>query len=210
MKFCFVCGKNTEKLIEGYCEKCYNKKFELIKVPEELSIKLCSKCNRIKHRNVWKDIEVEDLLKDKIKVLGRDVDITIEKNDCIHLIAKGFLKNSKKQKEESHEIKLKLNKIVCPDCSRKFGDYYESILQLRGEAERMMDFLSDRLANKNIYKVKNVKNGIDIYLNDRHVAESMSKLLKKHFNAKVKKSFRLVTRKQGKDIYRTTLVVRSG
>ena len=119
------------------------------------------------------------------------------------------MKGSKKQKEESHEIKLKVNKIVCPDCSRKFGDYYESILQLRGKPDAMMDFLSDKLADRNIYKVENVKNGIDIYLDDSHVAENMSKLLKKRFNAKVKKSFRLVTRKQGKDIYRTTFVVRS-
>ena len=209
MKFCFVCGKNTENLIDGYCEECYNKKFMMVKAPDEIKVKMCSKCERIKHRNVWRDMEIEDLLKDKIKVLGKDVDITIEKNDCIHVTAKGFLKGSKKQKEESHEIKLKVNKIVCPDCSRKFGDYYESILQLRGKPDAMMDFLSDKLADRNIYKVENVKNGIDIYLDDSHVAENMSKLLKKRFNAKVKKSFRLVTRKQGKDIYRTTFVVRS-
>ena len=211
MKFCFVCGKNTDKLIEGYCEDCYNKKFELIKVPKDILLKVCSKCNRINYKNTWRDMRIEDVLKDKIKVLGKKVDLKISRNDnVISVCAKGFLKNSKKQKEECYEIRLKINKVVCSECSRRFGDYYEAILQLRGDANKMFDFLEDRLTNENVYKVENVRNGIDIYLNDSHVAENMSKLLKKRFNAKIKKSFRLLTRKQGKDIYRSTFVVRSG
>jgi nonsense-mediated mRNA decay protein 3 len=211
MKFCFVCGKNTEKLIEGYCEDCYNKKFELIKVPKDMLLKVCSKCNRINYRNVWRDMSIEDILKDKIKILGKNVDLKISRNDnVISVRAKGFLKNSKKQKEECYNIRLKINKVVCPECSRRLGDYYEAILQLRGDANKMFDFLEDKLTDKNIYKVENVRNGIDIYLNDSHIAENMSKMLKKRFNSKVKKSFRLLTKKQGKDIYRSTFVVRSG
>jgi NMD protein affecting ribosome stability and mRNA decay len=30
-------GKKTEKLIDGYCEKCYNKEFNLIEVPKEIT-----------------------------------------------------------------------------------------------------------------------------------------------------------------------------
>ena len=209
MKFCFVCGKKTDKLIEGYCEECYNKEFSLLKVPEEISIKVCSKCGRINYGKVWKEKEVEDILKDKIKILGKNVDIKIRKNDNIHITAKGFLKNSKKIKEEKKEIRLKLNKIVCPDCSRRLGDYYEAILQLRGDADKAMDFLTDQLSiERSVYKIENVKNGIDIYLDDAHLASNLSKQLRKKFNAKVKKSFKLFTRKQGKDIYRSTFVVR--
>ena len=56
MKFCFLCGKKTEKLIEGYCEECYNKEFKLIEAPKEISFIICSRCNRIKYKNKWKDI----------------------------------------------------------------------------------------------------------------------------------------------------------
>jgi len=209
MKFCFVCGKKTDKLIEGYCEECYNKEFSLLKVPDEISIKVCSKCGRINYGKVWKEREVEDILKDKIKVLGKNVNIKIRKNDNIHITAKGFLKNSKKIKEEEREIRLKVNRIVCPNCSRRLGDYYEAILQLRGDADSAMDFLTDKLSiEKSIYKIEKVKNGIDIYLDDTHLASKLSNQLKKKFNAKVKKSFKLFTRKQGKDIYRSTFVVR--
>lgn len=209
MKFCFVCGKKTEKLIEGYCEDCYNKKFVLVNVPKELTLKICSKCERINYRNVWRDMEIEDVLKDKIKILGKNVDLRISRDDgIISVCAKGFLKDSRKQKEECYDIRLKMNKVVCRDCSRKFGDYYESILQLRGNAEKMFDFIEDRLTNDKVYKIENVRNGIDVYLSDSHFAETLSKLLKKNFKAKIKKSFRLLTRKQGKDIYRSTFVVR--
>ena len=209
MKFCFVCGKNTEKLIEGYCEECYNKKFRLLIVPKEITVKVCSKCNRIKYGNVWRDIEVEEILKDKIKILGKNVDLKIRREDnIIHIDARGFLKNSKKPKEEKYDIRLKTNKVVCTDCSRRFGDYYEAILQLRGDTDGAIEFLTDNLSGESIYKIERVKNGIDVYLVDSHTANNVSKQLRKRFNAKTKKSFKLVTRKQGKDIYRSVFVVR--
>lgn len=209
MKFCFVCGKKTDKLVEGYCEECYSNKFELLKVPEEVTVKMCSRCGRIKYRNVWREMEVEDVLKDKVKILGKDVSLRIEKNEKIHVFAKGFLKDSKKLKREEHEIRLKINKVVCPSCSRRSGGYYEAILQLRGDVDKAMDFLDDQLANeKSVYRIERAKNGIDIYLDSTHLANSLSHLLKKRFKARVRKTYRLFTRKEGKDIYRSTIVVR--
>jgi len=209
MKFCFLCGKETEKLIEGYCEECYNKEFKLIEVPKKISFIICNKCDRIKYKNKWKDTEIDELLKDKIKILGENVGIKIEKNDILCIIAKGSLKGSKKLKEERYDIILKLNKIVCSDCSRRFGGYYEVILQLRGEVSDVMDFINDQIIKeRKIYRLEKVKNGFDIYLEDKYFANKLTNILKKRFNAKVKKSFKLVTRKEGKDIYRNIILVR--
>ena len=95
---------------------------------------------------------IEELLKDKIKIIGKNVGIKIEKNDVLHIFAKGSLKGSKKLKEEEHDIILKLNKTVCQDCSRMFGGYYEAILQLRGEVADIMDFIDDQMIKeKKIY-----------------------------------------------------------
>ena len=88
------------------------------------------------------------------------------------------------------------------------GDYYEAILQLRGDTDGAIEFLTDNLSGESIYKIERVKNGIDVYLVDSHTANNVSKQLRKRFNAKTKKSFKLVTRKQGKDIYRSVFVVR--
>jgi len=211
VKFCFLCGKETEELIEGYCEDCYNKEFNLIEVPKEITFIVCSKCDRIKHKNQWKNIEIDELLKDKIKILGKNVGIRIEKNDVLHITAKGYLKGSKKMKEEKHDINLKLNKLVCQECSRRTGGYYESIVQLRGKVTEAMDFIDDQIIEENqTFRTRKVKNGFDIYLADRKFANRLINVVKKRFNAKVKKNYKLVTKKEGKDIYRSVILVRIG
>ena len=210
MKFCFVCGKNTEKLVDGYCEDCYNKKFKLISAPKSITVKTCSKCGRISHANAWREMEIGDLLRDKIKIHGKNVNIRITKtDDGFSVKAKGFLEGSRKEKTEICDIRIKSNKVVCLDCSRRLGDYYEAILQIRGNVDKAMEFIMDQLdAQKSIYKIEKAGGGIDIYLDDSHIASTISKNLKHKFRAKVKRSFKLYTRKQGKDIYRSTIVVR--
>lgn len=209
MKFCFVCGKKTDKLIEGYCEECYNKKFNLIDVPDEVVIKCCSKCGKIKSGIAWKDVKIPDVMKNKIKIMGKDVSIKIDVDGKITVKAKGFLEGSKKQKQEQHEVKLKMNKITCPDCSRRLGGYYEAIIQIRGDVEKALNYIDDELAKeKGVYKIERDEKGADIYLDNTHLANKFCNMLKKRFNAKVRKSYRLVTRKEGKDIYRSSFVVR--
>jgi len=215
MKFCFLCGKETEKLIEGYCEDCYNKEFQLIKVPEKIPFTVCSKCNLIKYENKWKDLKFDDIIKQKIEILGNKVKIRIEKDDIAHIYAKGFLKNSKKQKEEVHNVILQQNKTVCLSCSRRYGNYYESVLQLRGNiSEEVLNFIDDQMIlafqkdNKAFYRIENIKNGFDLYIGNKSVAEKIAELLRKRFKAEIKKSFQLATRKEGKDVYRNVVLVR--
>ncbi|MFH0929584.1 MAG: NMD3-related protein [Candidatus Aenigmatarchaeota archaeon] len=209
MKFCFVCGKKTNELVDGYCEDCYNDKFSLLKVPKELTVKMCTRCNMIKHRNRWMDIKVEDVLRDKIEVLGRAVDLKIDIDDNITIKAKGFLKDCKKSKKESYDIRLKINKIVCPTCSRASGGYYEAIIQLRGKTEEAMDFLVDQaVKEQKNYRAEQKGRCFDVYIMDKHFANSVANAMIKRFKARIKKSFRIVTKKEGKDIYRSVIVVR--
>jgi len=215
MKFCFLCGKKSEKLIEGYCEECYNKQFQLIEVPKEIDVTLCSKCGLVKERNKWKDIGIEDFIKNKIKIIGKDVEIRIERNDTFEIHAKGYLNNSKKLKEEVQEIVVNENKIVCPNCFKRFGGYSEAILQLRGNiTNEILNFVDDQivsdfLKNKKIfYRIKEVKGGFDLYINNKSLARKIAIILKNKYKAEVKKSFKLVTRKQGRDIYKNIILIR--
>ena len=209
MKFCFLCGKKTNDLIKGYCEDCYNKEFDLVIVPKEIKVTLCSKCERIRYRNQWMEAEFGDLLKDKIKIIGKNVGIKIKKNDVLHVTVKGYLKGSKKLKKEEHEIKLKIIKKTCFDCSRKSGGYYEAIVQLRGKTDEAMDFINDCIIRENqSFRLEKNKNGLDIYLADKNFADRVTHEVKKKFKARIQKNYKLVTRKKGKDIYRSTILVR--
>jgi nonsense-mediated mRNA decay protein 3 len=215
MKFCFLCGKKTEKLIEGYCEKCYNKKFNLIKVPEKIEITLCKKCNSIKEKTTWRDVDVEKIIKSKIKVFGKKVDISIEVNGSVKIHAKGLLKKSTKEKEEYYEIPLKRKKVTCPTCFKLSGDYHEAIIQLRGDITReVIDAIDDLVVGEILndkqvfYKIKEVRGGYDLYMSDKHITKRVSELLKKKFKAEIKKTYKLVTKKKGKDIYKSTVLVK--
>jgi len=210
MKFCFLCGKKTENLIKGYCEECYNKKFKLIEVPEEILVTICSKCNRIKEGNKWKDIEIDEFLRNKIKILGKDVKIKIEINDVLKVFAKGFLEGSKNLKEEVHEVKLKTKKEVCLECSRKYSDYYEALIQVRGnltndDVNSIDDIV---LVKKGSYRIKEVKGGYDLFISSKSLGEKITDFLRKKYKAEIKKSYKLVTGKEGKNVYRNIILIR--
>lgn len=216
-KFCFKCGKKTKELINNYCEECFNKEFNLIKVPEKIKFTSCSKCDRIKFRNNWVDIKVEKILKSKIKILGRNIKLDIREidNKIFEIKAQGYLDYSKKLKKEIYRTQIHLNKIVCPICTRKYGGYYEAILQLRGDfTEDILDFIGEQMIimerrdGRAFYRTERVKNGIDFFIGNKSAANKLAVLLKKKFNAKIKKSYKLVTRKAGKNIYRTIISVK--
>ncbi|MFH1229426.1 MAG: NMD3-related protein [Candidatus Aenigmatarchaeota archaeon] len=205
MKFCFVCGKKNEKLIEGYCEDCYNDKFKLVKIPKDLKIFQCSKCNNIKQNTGWTDIKVEDFIKSKLKINGKDVNITIKGNK---IFVSGILEHSKKIKEEVHEVSFKPTKIICSECSNRLGGYYETVLQLRGNVTKtILNFLDDEIKEKSYYSVKAVRNGYDLYVGDKNVARSLAAYLSKKYKFKISKSYRLHTRKEGVDVYKTYIFI---
>jgi nonsense-mediated mRNA decay protein 3 len=207
MKFCFVCGKKTEKLIEGYCEDCYNNSFNLIQTPKEITILLCSKCKKIKQKNDWNDIGIEDLVKNNIKVLGDNVKIEVIGNK---IFASGSLKNSKKFKEEeTHEINIKTVKVLCPECSRRLGGYYEAIMQLRGNvSEEVLNFIDKEIKEKSFYRIDHVKGGFILYIGNKNIANQIADKIKRIYNLEVKKSFKLYTKKEGKDVYKSVFSVK--
>ncbi len=216
-KFCYVCGKATNKLINGMCEDCFKDKSRIINVPEILELITCSKCGHTKIKNNWKDINVENILKDKIKILGENVKLEIKKtNNDLKVSAKGLVKGVSKPKEETHSVYLHYNKVLCPDCIRKYGNYYESTLQLRGNIpdstlqiiENEISFIKDK-DRKAFYRIEKVKGGLDLFFGSKSAAEKVAESLRKRFQAEIKRSFKLFTRKEGKDIYREVISVRT-
>ena len=205
MKFCFVCGKKTEKLIEGYCEDCYNEKFNLVKIPKDLRIVMCKKCKKIKQGISWEDIKVEDFLKKKIKTLGRDVKIDISGDE---IFVTGMLENSKKPKEEIHEINIKHIKTLCLRCSQKLGGYYETVIQLRGNVTNsILNLLDEKINEKSFYRVEAVDGGFNLYVGDKNIANDVAELIKKRYKFKIRKSYKLFTKKEGRDVYRTMISI---
>jgi len=216
-KFCFVCGKSTDKLIEGYCEECRGEKENLIEMPKKFELTVCSRCNRVKFNNRWHDSSVEDVLNKKIKTKGRITKFEIERDGKFYYaIVKGYPEGSTKLREEKERIPVHINKIVCSQCIRKWGGYYEAIVQIRGKYTRPMLDLVEEIVERSkgkdekafISKISRVKGGFDYYLGSKKIAMKIASEMKKEYDAEIKKSYELVTQKEGKDVYRNIYSVR--
>jgi nonsense-mediated mRNA decay protein 3 len=121
------------------------------------------------------------------------------------------------------DVEVRIKKRLCDRCSRIAGGYYEGIIQVRasertltekerrasekiayGIIERAMD--SDRKAF--ISKIKQLKEGVDIYVGTVKAGRRISKAIVDKFGGKFSESPKLVGRKDGKRIYRISFAVR--
>ncbi len=208
-KFCFICGKETEKLIEGYCQKCYDKNISLIKVPDEINVTVCVKCGSIRIKNKWKKADIKNLILEKIKLLVKNIEIEIKEGNIFYEII------ATNHKKEMHKIKIKLNKTVCPICARKYTDYYEAVLQIRGKyndtiVKRIENQLSrlGKRDRKAFYRIMKVKDGFDIRVGSKAAAAHIAESYKKKHNCKIVKSYKLFGKKKGREIYRDFISIR--
>jgi NMD protein affecting ribosome stability and mRNA decay len=203
-------------VIDGWCSEDWNAKHALIELPTRFDIIKCSKCERAKISGRWQPWNVVGFLREKAKVFGRldSFDVT-EKMGKYTVRATGIVERGIEPKTEEHVVIIKFNKLMCPDCSRAVGGYYEAILQLRGEIPENAATFFEREAAKILamdsrafWSAKELKEGFDIKLGNTKAAIKLAELFKQKYKAEIKKSYQLVGRKDGKDIHRTIIAVR--
>ncbi len=208
---CIKCGKNEAEI--GYlCKKCFNDEHELFKI-KNFQMYICPICGRYKLKE-WKmsDDPIRSAVIEKIKPLGKIVDIktTSRKKSGRYFVtveAKGYIEPNDLLKTERKEIEIKIKKIMCPLCVKKSGNYHEAVIQVRGRnKEKLMRvILATEEMRENVAKIKNLKEGYDILVVDKKVAEERIKNLK---GLSITKSFKLVGSKKGKPLYRNYYAVR--
>jgi nonsense-mediated mRNA decay protein 3 len=215
-KFCFKCGKKSEKLFDGYCEECYVKMNRLAKVPEKVEIEKCSKCDLVKIEGKLQEFDIIDFIKNKIESKGKIKKITLEPiKTGYNVIIDGRLKGTKKLKREEHKVRIKFKKFVCDSCGRFYAGYYEAIIQLRGDFPksvlRFIDVFVTRersVDELSFYRTEEVKGGLDVFIGSKKVANTLGKRLKDKYNVEIKKSYMLYGKKDGKEVYRNVILVR--
>lgn len=92
----------------------------------------------------------------------------------------------------------------------KHPGYYEAILQLRECGKEVISFVKEEVEKGGIHaaKVMDVKNGFDFYLADKNFAKGLGKKLREKFGGELKITASLWGRKEGKNIYRLTVLFR--
>jgi len=222
-KFCCICGKITEELIDSRCYACYLKE-NPPDVPEKIEVRVCKTCNRLYYRGKWEHISdsmpevlaqgaVDFFYKKGFEVESFDILEFYENEGKIlsKVKIKGKVNVVPFEREEEIIVKAKFEQ--CIDCSRKAGGYYEAILQIRGsyDKDEIYDIIEKNLQNSFISKTKELKEGVDFYMGSQKVAKRIARILKNKYNAEVIVSPTLVGRsKEGKDLYRLNISVRFG
>jgi len=231
--FCVECGREGE-LIGSLCEECYSKRHVQPTIPDHVDLTLCAHCSSMLTERGWEDVgsirEAAELAIEQSLTIPKgariaDMRVKLDEKDERNLEAKLSLLLS----VEGHDFERELGTIVrlkrgsCTECSKMQGKYYEAILQVRGperslpeQKEReVQGLVKDRVASMRkgsrevfVSKIDRVKGGLDFYFSTIPAARAVARELQDSLCAEFKESSSLWGRRDGKDIYRMTYLVR--
>jgi len=231
---CLKCG-NREQYAENLCEECLVASIDPFVIPQVVRGYVCPVCNRISgNGKSWEDCDgdITDAsvstayrnLSYHAEVTGSSVDLSVDDYDkaVFHVSGRGsgIYKGVIVKKELHTEVRL--NKTVCTYCSKQHGNYYEAILQIRGLAgltEEEIELLIGRIedetytanvkdSNVFITRKEVVRGGYDFYMGEKTFTRQLAQRLHDLYGGEMKSSSSLFGRKDGKDLYRSTYLVR--
>ncbi|OGD45847.1 MAG: hypothetical protein A3K76_01860 [Euryarchaeota archaeon RBG_13_57_23] len=231
--FCVECGREGE-LVGALCRDCYSKKHVQPTIADHVDLTICAHCQSMQTDKGWEDIgsirqAAEAAIEDSL-VLPKDAKLS---DFRVHLSEKDERNLEAKIAVmlvvQGHEFTRELLTIVrvkrgsCTECSKQQGRYYEAILQVRGPARTLPKHLEadverlvrDRVgamrkSSREVFlsKVEKVKGGLDFYFSTVNSARSVARELQEVYCAEFKGSSSLWGRRDGKDVYRMTYLVR--
>jgi nonsense-mediated mRNA decay protein 3 len=126
--------------------------------------------------------------------------------------------------EEYCDIPVKIILTACDRCCRMAGKYFESTIQIRGssrpptraELDTCRDIAlsmteasyrsGDQLSF--IQDIKETEGGLDLVIGSTQLARQIARAIFERYGGRTQESAKLVGKKDGNDIYRTTILVR--
>lgn len=233
MEFCVECGAQ-EKLYGHLCRDCLTRK-ELIRAPDHLQLVVCRGCGTVQRKSRWLATEPSD---EVVIMLGKQTKshsqvselhwevpcFEAEKGErklqCVANLTIGSDTLS-----VEHELKVKVSYQMCPKCSRQSSDYFEVTIQLRREGLSakhavhalrneddkilgLIDDLGENYETGFLTRSEAVTGGIDYYLGSVSLGRIITRKLRDFLSADVSESKSLVGMKDGRDMYRWTILVK--
>ncbi|KJE49140.1 MULTISPECIES: 60S ribosomal export protein NMD3 [Acidiplasma] len=222
---CIICGKN-EAYKHGMCSSCLADQIRL--QSSKMEITVCPKCGALKINKKWYYNDTENVLKRQalghINIDNGNVESinNLELSDDRIIINIDVNSKTLGMVNKTAEIDLKILKESCPVCNKVTGSYYEGIIQLRTFSTEFDSRLNDAKdlivsyvrdlnrdnPNSFISRIENKREGIDIYLGRKEDAIKIDKLLNSMYFTSMKQTKSLAGRKDGKDIFRYTHLIR--
>jgi nonsense-mediated mRNA decay protein 3 len=236
MSFCVKCGADGP-VYDKVCKNCFLENKRFTRIPDHVNLLRCVHCREYSIDNKWvahEDITpaVKDIALDAVEVLK---DTTVESMEAFVTPADSAnfrvhidmtIQYQGLVVEEALDTIVRLKNSVCDRCSMIKGSYFEAILQIRSrdrklsddEVDEMLDRV-DKLVkesatdNRDVFvskidRVVGGAGGADVYLSSNSVCKAISRQLSDQYGAEIKDTSKLVTQKEGRDVYRVTYLVR--
>lgn len=115
--------------------------------------------------------------------------------------------------EAVHIVKANVKDTTCRSCSRRAGGYYEAIVQVRNvdDPQVLGGAVQKALKKADAFLVREqqVKHGSDLYIETIRGGKIVANALHRYFGGKFITSSKLVGRRDGRDVFRLTFLIRA-
>ena len=235
--FCPECGSTDKKMVGDICIDCFLKDFQMIELPKRIEVQICSHCNSKLEEGKWTDefLPEEEIiyraLERNIKVAdevsNEHITIGIEqiKGTIAECSVEAVGEVEGTQIEETHYTEVKIQKTVCPSCSKIQSGYYESVVQFRADNREIKSeeyAKADEIVYRTLQKQSKsdklaycpqrakLKEGYDYYIGSFKSGNKVAEALKEEFGGIIKESPRLISedKSTGKGLYRVWISIR--
>ena len=231
-----VCPKCGEPSPLGLCDRCRLEMAALLDCPGSVEVTVCPVCGSTLVRGRWKDSQasIEDLISDAVadeigthqELKDPEVSISVEKKNATQYLVSVHLSGTFGEipTEEECIVAATVRRATCERCSRMAGNYYEAIVQVRGstgapspeelaESQKIAEAVTDTCFLKGdrlsfIQETKEVKGGIDLVVGSTAQGRSIARAIQERFGGSLQESYKLVGMRDGKNVYRTSILAR--
>ncbi len=223
---CPSCGERSY----GVCERCLARGRTILEMPSFLSIQVCPTCSDHFFKGRWINEDtngaVAKAVEEALKIDPDEAAITIVLSQISPTILHAHVEinvSGAGGSYESFDVDVRVNRVACDRCSRISGGYYESKVQIRAdqrtperaELDRALEIAAttidlaqkaDRLAF--IAKTIWLREGLDLYVGTAKAAKRIVRAVLREMGGTFSDSAKLIGRRDGKDVYRVTFVMR--
>lgn len=187
-------------------------KLELVSI-DRIELIFCSRCGKYKIGGRWKSLEFDEVIKNTVvKEVKVDERFKIEK---IEVSGKNLFFTGKFSGENlrlSLPFDYKIRVVCCPSCSKESGRYYEAVLQLRTDGRELekdeIERAREIVNSFEFVREEKLKEGIDFYFKNRGDAKKALRRIAEELGGHVTETKKLHTKIDGRDVYRSTYLVR--
>lgn len=236
MSFCVKCGADGPTY-RSLCERCFLEDKTFSSLPDHVDVFQCVHCDDYLLDGKWVTVAIREEVAERgtelaVKIVkdvqAVSVGVHAEKIDdanykvgmTIGLEVEGL------EVDEALSTIIRFKNTSCPRCNKLMGNYYEGTLQVRTRDRKMPVDLQEEILGRitklveehtkdnrelfvsKVNRLTTTQGGVDVILSSSVVGRTIAHHIADQYAAEVKETAKLVTQKQGKDLYRVTFLVR--